>query len=83
MSIVSMLAAARAVFAERRDRFRVYDELNALDDHSLEDIGLHRSQLPGMVERLFERDAAPVTAQTSPRWAESGTSVAQQRLRRA
>jgi uncharacterized protein YjiS (DUF1127 family) len=81
MSIVGMLAAARAVFAERRDRFRVYEELNALDDHSLEDIGLHRSQLPTMVERLFERDAAPVTAQTSARWAEPGSSAARQRLR--
>jgi uncharacterized protein YjiS (DUF1127 family) len=82
MSIVSILAAARAMFAERRDRHRAYEAFSALDDHSLEDIGLHRSQVPGLVERLFERDAAPVVFQTSARWAEPGSAAAEKWLRR-
>ena len=63
MSIVNMLVAARTALADRRDRRRAYEELAALDDHSLADIGLHRSQLDGTVERLYESvelDAAPL-----------------------
>ena len=62
MSIVNMLVAARTALADRRDRNRMHEELAALDDHSLVDIGLHRSQLSGMVESLYESvelDAAP------------------------
>lgn len=81
MSIVNMLVAARAAFAERRDRYRVYEELAALDDRSLEDIGLHRSQLPGLVERLFESvelDAAPLVARKSGPRADAGVPAGRQ-----
>jgi uncharacterized protein YjiS (DUF1127 family) len=83
MSVINMLVAARAAFAERRNRYRVYEELAALDDHSLEDIGLHRSQLPGLIERLFESvelDAAPPVVRKSGSRADAGVSAAQQRL---
>ena len=85
MSVINMLVAARAAFAERRNRYRVYEELAALDDHSLEDIGLHRSQISGMVERLFESvelDAAPPVARKSGPRAGAGLSAAQQWLHR-
>jgi uncharacterized protein YjiS (DUF1127 family) len=85
MSIVSMLVAARAALADRRDRYRIYEELAALDDHSLADIGVHRSQLPGMVERLYESielDAAPSSVRNSARRSDTGSSAAQQWLRR-
>ena len=85
MSIVNILVAARAALADRRDRNRMHEELAALDDHSLADIGLHRSQLPGMVERLYESlelDAAPTSIQNFARRSEAGLSDAQQWLRR-
>ena len=85
MSIVNILVAARAALADRRDRNRMHEELAALDDHSLADIGLHRSQLPGMVERLYESlelDAAPTSIQNFARRTEVGLSDAQQWLRR-
>ena len=86
MSVVNMLVAARAALADRRDRRRAYEELAALDDHSLADIGLHRSQLPGMVERLYESvelDAAPAfRSDMCARRVDAGLSAAQQWLRR-
>ena len=85
MSIVNILVAARAALADRRDRNRMHEELAALDDHSLADIGLHRSQLPGMVARLYESlelDAAPTSIQNFARRTEPGLSDAQQWLRR-
>ena len=85
MSIVNILVAARAALADRRDRNRMHEELAALDDHSLADIGLHRSQLPGMVESLYESlelDAAPTSIQNFARRTEAGLSDAQQWLRR-
>ena len=85
MSFVNMLVAARAVLADRRDRRRAYEELAALDDHSLADIGLHRSQLDGTVERLYESvelDAAPASIRPLARRVDAGMSAAQQWLRR-
>ncbi len=84
MSIVGMLVAARAALAERRDRRRAYEELAALDDRSLADIGLHRSQIPGLVESQYESmelDAAPSALRASRRF-DAGLSVAQEWLRR-
>lgn len=50
MSLINAFFAARAAFADWRQRRRAYDELMALDDRSLADIGIHRSQIPGLVE---------------------------------
>ena len=49
MSLINLFVAARSGFSEWRRRARAYDELMALDDRSLADIGIHRSQIPGIV----------------------------------
>ncbi len=85
MSIVNMFVAARTALVDRRDRRRAYEELAALDDHSLADIGLHRSQLDGTIERLFESielDAAPSSVRPLARRIDAGLSSAQNWLRR-
>jgi uncharacterized protein YjiS (DUF1127 family) len=51
MSIVNLFVAARNALADRRNRTRAYAELAALDDRSLADIGIHRSQIPAIVAR--------------------------------
>jgi uncharacterized protein YjiS (DUF1127 family) len=50
MFIVSLFAAARHAVAEWRRKQQAYAELMALDDRSLADIGIHRSEIPGIVE---------------------------------
>lgn len=50
MSLINMLVATRNSFAEWRRRAHAYEELMALDDRSLADIGIHRSQIPGIVQ---------------------------------
>jgi uncharacterized protein YjiS (DUF1127 family) len=84
MSIVNMLVAARAALADRRDRNRIHEELAALDDHSLADIGLHRSQLSGVVENFYgsvELEAPPAIL-SSARRSDASLSPAQRWLRR-
>jgi uncharacterized protein YjiS (DUF1127 family) len=60
MSLINLFVAARNGLTEWRRRQRAYDELMALDDRSLADIGLHRSQIPAIVEgaRLATASAA-------------------------
>jgi hypothetical protein len=48
MSVVNFLISAGKAFSARRQRRQTYAELMALDDHSLADIGLHRSQIAGL-----------------------------------
>ena len=82
MSLINLFVAARAALAERRQRQRAYEELSALDDRSLADIGLHRSQLSLVVDRLreaVELDAAPVLP--SVRRVEKDVAFARPRLR--
>jgi uncharacterized protein YjiS (DUF1127 family) len=50
MSLINLFVHARSSFSEWRRRARAYDELMALDDRSLADIGIHRSQIAGVVE---------------------------------
>ena len=50
MSVVNLLISAGRHFSEWRHRQQIYAELMALDDHSLADIGLHRSQIASLVE---------------------------------
>ncbi|HVC50437.1 MAG TPA: DUF1127 domain-containing protein [Stellaceae bacterium] len=50
MSLISLFAAAREALAARHARRRAYTELTALDDRALADIGIHRSQIPAIVE---------------------------------
>jgi len=62
MSLINLFVAARNSFSEWRRRAHAFDELMALDDRSLADIGIHRSQIPGIVES-FGRSKARVEAQ--------------------
>ena len=48
MSVVNLLNSAGRAFSAWRQRQQTYGELMALDDHSLADIGLHRSQIAGL-----------------------------------
>ena len=50
MSLINLFVAARNGFSEWRRRAHTYEELMALDDRSLADIGIHRSQIQGIVE---------------------------------
>jgi uncharacterized protein YjiS (DUF1127 family) len=54
MSLINLFVAAKAAIASWRQKRRAYDELMALDDRSLADIGLHRSQIPAIVEGMHE-----------------------------
>jgi uncharacterized protein YjiS (DUF1127 family) len=50
MFFVSLFAAARNAVSEWRRRQQAYGELMSLDDRSLADIGIHRSEIPAIVE---------------------------------
>jgi uncharacterized protein YjiS (DUF1127 family) len=60
--LINLLLAARNAFAGWRRRQRAYDELMALDDRSLADIGIRRSEIPAVVEGFHERTRASSTA---------------------
>ena len=62
MSVVNLLISAGRRFSGWRRRQQAYAELMALDDHSLADIGLHRSQIASLVEgrRIPDPSSAPV-----------------------
>ena len=65
MSLVNLVVAARTAFRSWRRRQRAYHELLALDDRSLADIGIHRTQIPAVVEgvhEFVELDIAPFAA---------------------
>jgi uncharacterized protein YjiS (DUF1127 family) len=50
MSIINLFLSVERAFSEWRRRDRAYAQLMALDDHSLADIGIHRSQIGSLVE---------------------------------
>ena len=62
MFIVNLIMSLWEAFADWRRRERAYAELMALDDHSLADIGLHRSEIASLVEgyRIPNAPSAPV-----------------------
>ncbi|MBV9017363.1 MAG: DUF1127 domain-containing protein [Alphaproteobacteria bacterium] len=55
MSLINLFIGARNAWAAWRKRRRAYDELTALDDHALADIGIHRSEIPAIVEGFHEK----------------------------
>ena len=65
MSLINLFVAAKNAIADRRRRQKTYAELMSLDDRSLADIGIHRTQIPGLVEG-FGGSPAPATAGTAP-----------------
>jgi uncharacterized protein YjiS (DUF1127 family) len=55
-------------FKAWRERERTYAELNALDDHTLADLGLRRSDIPSVVfskGREFEANVAAAQTRTA------------------
>ena len=50
MSVLSLLNSAREAFADWQRRERACAELMALDDHSLADIGIRRSDIRAICE---------------------------------
>ncbi len=66
MSILNLFIAAGRAVGDWRRRQRAYGELMALDDHSLADIGIRRSQIRALVEGedVRGREAEPVPSAT-------------------
>ena len=60
--LINLFLATRNAFAGWRRRQRAYGELMALDDRSLADIGIHRSEIPAIIEGFHERTRAQATA---------------------
>jgi uncharacterized protein YjiS (DUF1127 family) len=60
--LINLFIAARNAFAAWQRRRRAYDELMALDDRSLADIGIRRSEIPAVVEGFHERTRASAKA---------------------
>lgn len=50
MSIINLFISATRAIADWRNRERAYAELMALDDRSLADIGIRRSQIRALVD---------------------------------
>ena len=69
MSLMNLFVAVRNALIEQRRCRHTYNELMALDDRSLADIGMHRSQLPAIVEDMCQgAELHPAAAPTrSPR----------------
>ncbi len=60
MSVLNLITSAWKAFADWRRRERAYAELMALDDHSLADIGIRRSDIRAICEGSYKPD--PVAA---------------------
>ena len=56
--LINLFVAARNAFAAWQRRQRAYGELMALDDRSLADIGIRRSEIAAVVEGFHERTRA-------------------------
>jgi uncharacterized protein YjiS (DUF1127 family) len=61
MSVTNLLISAGRAFSEWRRRQQAYAELMALDDHSLADIGIDRSQIGALVEGVRVPGPAELT----------------------
>ena len=62
MSLINLFVATRAAVTRWRQRQRAYGELMALDDRSLADIGIRRSEIPAIIEGFHERTRDPAKA---------------------
>jgi uncharacterized protein YjiS (DUF1127 family) len=58
MFLINLYAAAKNALADWRRRQQAYAELTALDDRSLADIGIRRSDIPAIVEGFRDPDGA-------------------------
>ena len=50
MSMINLIISIWRAFSDWRRREQTYAELMTLDDHSLADIGIHRSQIGAFVQ---------------------------------
>ena len=50
MSMINVIISIWRAFSDWRRREQTYAELMTLDDHSLADIGIHRSQIGSLFE---------------------------------
>jgi uncharacterized protein YjiS (DUF1127 family) len=66
MFIVNLIAAAGHALSEWRHKQQAYAELTALDDRSLADIGIRRSEIPAIVEGYHEASETPRERETLP-----------------
>lgn len=66
MFVLNLMTSAWKAFADGRRRERAYDELMALDDHSLADIGIRRSDIRAICEGSFAQPQSMAFA-SSPR----------------
>src|SRR5215470_214499 len=69
MSLINVFVSARDSFVRWRQRQRAYGELMALDDRSLADIGVRRSEIASIVwgeDAVARHNDAPETAGFAP-----------------
>jgi len=64
-SVVAALRSTAAAWQRNRRRRAMLRELESLDDHMLQDLGVHRSELDSLVAELT--DAAPATRRAAMR----------------
>ena len=64
MSLLTVFIAAASAWADWRHRRLAYDELMALDDRLLADIGLRRTDIPAIFHERVRRES--VDAQGAP-----------------
>jgi|SRR5580704_12488158 uncharacterized protein YjiS (DUF1127 family) len=62
MFLVNLIAAAKSALSDWRRRQQAYIELSSLDDRSLADIGIRRSEIPSIVEGYHDADRASETS---------------------
>ena len=53
MSVLNLMTSAWGAVADWRRRQQAYSGLMALDDHSLDDIGIRRSEIRGICEGSY------------------------------
>ena len=73
MSVLSLLNSAREAFADWQRRERACAELMALDDHSLADIGIRRSDIRAICEGSYA--TAPVPRERREKFTSPGARL--------
>ena len=69
MSLINLIVATRDAFTRWRQRQRAYGELMSLDDRSLADIGIRRSEITSIVwgqHETVRHDEAPQPGAFNP-----------------
>jgi uncharacterized protein YjiS (DUF1127 family) len=57
MSIINLFASSWSALSQWRRREQAYSELMALNDRELADIGVRRSEIPAIVEGVYDSDS--------------------------